>query len=170
MFPTICDILDLPKPEWLQGVSLVPLFINTEEVVREEIFTEISFHAAYEPVRSIRTKRYKLIKRYDQDQSPVPANADGCPAKSDLIEAGYYIKNYFDNILLFDLKVDPLEKNNLAKHVLYKDILDVMVEKLQQWMKQTDDPLLCNDNQILIPKGGLVNKRDCIEAIESDFI
>ena len=138
VFPTFCEIMNLPKPDWLQGVSLLPVFKNTEEQVREEVFSEISFHAAYEPVRSVRTKRYKLIKRYDLDQSPVPANSDGCSAKNDLIEARYYSNIELDQISLFDMKIDPLEKINLAKNSLYKEIFDVMNLKLHRWMKETD--------------------------------
>jgi N-sulfoglucosamine sulfohydrolase len=170
VFPTYCDILNLPEPEWLQGVSLLPVFTNPEIQVREEIFSEISFHAAYEPVRSVRTNRFKLIKRYDPDQSPVPANADGCPAKNDLKDTEYYRKIELDRISLFDLKMDPLEKRNLVGNDQYKKILGEMELKLLEWMEHTDDPLLKYNGVIPIPRGGLVNKRDCVEPKEEDFI
>ena len=47
VFPTICDMFNHEKPEWLQGNSMVPLFTGEKEEIREELFTEVTYHAAY---------------------------------------------------------------------------------------------------------------------------
>ncbi len=170
LFPTLCDILDVSEPAGLQGRSFKPLFSNPEKTVRKEIFSEISFHAAYEPVRSIRTEQYRLVVRFDQDLSPVPANTDGCPAKQDLIESNYFNNIILEEISLYDLKQDPRESRNLADKAEYREVLTELREKLHNWMIRTDDPLIINNGLIPVPPGGMVNKRECIEPIEFDFI
>jgi N-sulfoglucosamine sulfohydrolase len=35
--------------------------------VRSEIFSELTYHAAYEPQRAIRTDRFKYVRRFDDD-------------------------------------------------------------------------------------------------------
>ena len=65
IYPTICELLNFEKTSHLTGNSLLPVLENKENEIRDEIFAEVTFHAAYEPMRCIRTKRYKLIKRFD---------------------------------------------------------------------------------------------------------
>ncbi|MCM8768738.1 MAG: sulfatase, partial [Candidatus Omnitrophica bacterium] len=57
IFPTLGQYLSLPLPDWLAGVSFLPL-LTGQSAVREEVFAEINYHAAYEPGRCIRTTRY----------------------------------------------------------------------------------------------------------------
>lgn len=49
IYPTLCDMLGLEKPEYLQGKSFVSLFDDTEKQINDEIFAEVTYHAAYEP-------------------------------------------------------------------------------------------------------------------------
>ena len=72
--PTICDTLELEKPDWLRGgVSLLPLIEGTADSVRDFAFSEVTYHAGYEPMRSIRTASHSLIRIFEDDLSPVPA-------------------------------------------------------------------------------------------------
>src|SRR5207247_1678035 len=64
LFPTLCDLLEIEKPAWLQGRSLLPLLHGEAEEVNDEIFAEVTYHAAYEPQRCVRTRRWKYIRRY----------------------------------------------------------------------------------------------------------
>src|SRR3954451_18456330 len=68
LFPTICDLLGLQHPEWVRGNSLLPLVSKPaeQEEVNDAVFAETTFHAAYEPQRAVRTKRYKYIRRYER--------------------------------------------------------------------------------------------------------
>lgn len=64
IFPTLCDILGLEKPEWLDGISLAPMLNRPDQKLREAVFAEVNFHTSYEPIRCIRTERYKYMRYY----------------------------------------------------------------------------------------------------------
>lgn len=166
VFPTICDIIGVPKPEWLQGETMVPLMENEEEEIRQELFSEVSYHAAYEPKRCVRTKRYKFIRHYDVHDQIVPANIDDSPGKSLLIDHGYL--NYrVAKDMLFDLYLDPVERVNLVGNEEYSHVYRAMEEKLEQWMTDTNDPLL--KGQIPLPQGAVANKLTTISPKVNDW-
>ena len=142
VFPTICELLDIDKPDWLQGKSMMPLLTGEKESINEEIFTEVNFHAAYEPMRSVRTKRWKYIKRMNAERDiPVMANCDNGKAKTKWYENGW-AKQKQDEDMLFDLMFDPNETNNLIDKPEYADVVGELKDKLKKWMEKTDDPFL----------------------------
>ena len=51
IFPTVCDLLEIEKPEWLQGKSMLPMVNGEVEEVNDAVFTEVNYHAAFEPLR-----------------------------------------------------------------------------------------------------------------------
>src|SRR4051794_33910319 len=64
VYPTVCDQIGIAPPDFLQGVSLLPLLRGESTKVRDEIFAGMTWHAAYEPQRAIRTERFKYIRRW----------------------------------------------------------------------------------------------------------
>src|SRR5215211_5561193 len=89
LFPTLCELAGIPAPGRLQGRSLMPVVRGEAEEVNDAIFAELTFHAAYEPQRAIRTQRFKYIRRFGERATPVPANVDDGPAKDLLVAAGW---------------------------------------------------------------------------------
>lgn len=156
VFPTICELLELPKPEWLQGVSLKPVLEDVNTEVRNEIFSEVTYHAAYEPKRCIRTRRYKLIRFFDSHNGQVPANVDNSPAKTELIESGW-LDTVRPREMLFDLVLDPLERENLADDPRYHQVYCELSDKLWHWMEETGDPLTKYRCRVPKPAGARVN-------------
>ncbi|MDQ8197062.1 sulfatase [Pelagicoccus enzymogenes] len=138
--PTVLELAGLPLPERLQGQSLLP---NAEGKVtqRDSVFAEINYHATEEPSRSVRTQRWKYICRFkDYGYQPLP-NCDDGPSKDYWIQNGW-LENGYEQELLFDLTFDPNESRNLAPSPAHAEALHEMRARLDQWMRETDDPLL----------------------------
>lgn len=166
IFPTICDIFNLESPDYLEGNSILPILRDTRKEIREEIFAEVSYHAAYEPMRAVRTKRYKYIKFFGGFEHYVPANIDDGPSKDFLLKNNY-LELKRDNEMLFDLNFDPQEKNNLIDDQNYQKIYQKLKNKLHKWMESTNDPLL--KGKIKKPEGAVVNKLSALSAEDDDF-
>ncbi|WP_269524572.1 sulfatase family protein [Coraliomargarita parva] len=165
VYPTICDLLGLEPPSHLQGESMRPLFERTQESIRDEIFSEVTFHAAYEPMRCIRTKRFKLIRRFEVRQR-VLANCDDSPSKQVLIDSGWGAEA-LPEIELYDLLEDPQETINHATHPEYEYVLRSLSGKLQDWMVSTSDPLL--QGSVQRPERALVNAITSVSPSEGPY-
>jgi arylsulfatase A-like enzyme len=163
IFPTICDLLGIDPPGWLQGTSLLPLLRGEVDQVREAVYAEVNYHAAYEPQRCVRTQCYKYIRRFDGRDTPVLANSDDSLSKSLWLEAGWQERPQPQETL-FDLVFDPNEACNLADNPDMQDMLPTMRAKLSQWMVKTNDPLL--SGPVLAPEGAWVNDPDAVSPDE----
>lgn len=163
IFPTLCDYLGLEKPKWLQGVSVMPVIYGEQDEVRDELFCEVTYHAAYEPMRCVRTKRWKYIKRFDGRARRVLSNVDDGITKSFLLENGWKDQP-MEEEQLFDLVFDPEERNNVADVPANKAMLDEMRKRLEDYMKRTNDPLL--DGPVPAPKGASINDPDQLSPNE----
>lgn len=141
VFPTICEAAGIERPAWLQGKSIVPLVRGEVAEINEEIYGEVTFHAAYEPMRCVRTKRYKYIRRFENPGRPVMANCDDGLSKDCWVANGWREQAVPDEEL-FDLIFDPIERNNLAARSDLAGVLADMRRRLDAWMRRTDDPLL----------------------------
>ncbi|MFD1414486.1 sulfatase family protein [Oceanobacillus jeddahense] len=158
IFPTLCDLIDVEKPDYLQGVSFSEMFQGEDVILRDEVFSEINFHTSYEPARSIRTKRYKYIRYYDEDHLKINrTNIDNSPSKT------YYHENELDQVTkskeaLYDLLYDPGERNNIAGNEEHQTILINMREKLAEYQVNTNDPIL--EGHFIVQPEWKVNKAE----------
>ena len=128
---------------------------------------EINFHTSYEPVRSVRTARYKYLRFFDTDWL--------CLNQSNI--DGSIVKNYYEENLgladvtkdaecLYDLAYDTFETNNVATDPRYADVLDEMRARLDDFMRHTNDPLL--EGPIRVRPEWKVNRRECVAAGSKD--
>ena len=157
IFPTVCELLGLAPPDWLQGRSMVPLIRGEADEINEEIYAEVTYHAAYEPMRAVRTQRWKYIRRFEQRTGPVLPNCDDSPSKDVWIEHGWRNRTPAAE-QLYDLVFDPHETDNLAGDPLCGAALENMRDRLRRWMESTHDPLL--DGPVPAPSGARVNDPD----------
>ena len=141
IYPTICELLGIPSPEWVQGRSLTPLLRGECTEINDYIFSEITYHATYQPTRSVRSKTAKLIRYFDTDLSPRFPNIDRSAAKD------AYLSSKLAHMpmvreQLFDLVGDPCERINLVDVPEYADVYAELSSVLDEHMRATDDPLL----------------------------
>jgi N-sulfoglucosamine sulfohydrolase len=156
VYPTLCDVAEVEHPDWLQGKSLAPLLGGETDKVHDATFAEMTYHAAYEPQRSVRTERWKYIRRFDDFPGPVLANCDDSASKDVWVEAGWGERTV-PREQLYDLVLDPAEMNNLAADPTCAEALADMRGRLAEWMRDTEDPLL--DGPVPPPPGTEVNEQ-----------
>lgn len=159
LFPTLCDLLGIEPPGWLQGHSMMPLIRREKEQIRDELFAEVTYHASYEPMRCVRTRRWKYIRRFGDRRRPVLPNCGDCGTKTAWMEQGWSGQELAQE-MLFDLVFDPQEGNNLAGQSRFDAPLAEMRGRLDRWMRETDDPLL--KGPVPLPPGGFANSPDQI--------
>jgi N-sulfoglucosamine sulfohydrolase len=155
IYPTLCDIAGVEQPGFLQGTSLMPLVQGDVDRIHDEIFTEVTFHAAYEPTRAIRTVRWKYIRRFDDHPYPVLANCDDSASKQALVEAGWG-EQIVPREQLYDLVLDPGEMRDLTGDRAHGRTLHELRGRLTRWMEETNDPLL--EGPVTVPPGAVVNE------------
>ncbi|MFP4027345.1 MAG: sulfatase [Candidatus Brocadiia bacterium] len=157
VFPTLCEMSGIERPDWVEGVSLLPMVRGETQFVREEIHGEINYHGVYEPQRCVRTERWKYIRRFDEILPPHSAEGGAWPRTSALerplpntgpavsrdVMTEYGMAGHFPaREQLYDLVMDPMERVNRADDSDCERPLAAMQARLERWMRQTNDPLL----------------------------
>jgi arylsulfatase A-like enzyme len=142
LFPTVCEVAAIDPPEWLEGRSLLPLVRGEIDELHHEIFAELTYHAAYEPQRAVRTARYKYARRFDERHpGRVLANVDDSPTKDVMLRSGWAEVDP-PGESLYDLWLDPGEGTNRIEDPALAGVRSDLQGKLHDWMVRTDDPLL----------------------------
>jgi N-sulfoglucosamine sulfohydrolase len=164
IYPTLCEVAGIDPPPFVQGRSLLPIVRREVPEVNDEIFAELTFHAAYDPQRAIRTRRHKYIRLFGDKLEPVLPNIDEGPTKELLVAAGYGTRPR-PRERLHDLLFDPMEADNVVDDPDYADVLADLRERMEEWMRQTDDPLL--HGPVEPPEGAELNDPAGLSAAES---
>ncbi len=157
LFPTLCDLIGIERPGWLQGTSLLPLIEGATDEVNDEIFAEVTFHAAYEPQRMVRTRRWTYIRRFDARPLPVLPNCDAGGTREFWLEHGW-AKRPIAGEQLYDNLFDPVQMRNVITDPEAATIAGDLRARLDRWMRETSDPLL--NGPIPLPVGAAMNAPD----------
>jgi len=140
-FPTLLDLIGAKIPEDIEGKSILPILKDEKEEIRTEIFAEKTFHELYDPIRGIRTHNYKYIRNFEKLETLYQI-----PTPTLMAPSGKYIKKFYEKPRrdeeLYDLEMDPNEKINVIDNPKYEDIALNLKNKLLDWMKKTQDPIL----------------------------
>lgn len=164
IFPTICDLLEIDSPPWIRGKSLLSLICGEVADLHQALYFEVNYHAAYEPMRAVRTPRWKYIRRFDDRTRPVLPNCDDSASKYVWLHHGWKDRPVPEESL-FDLMFDPNEGNNLVSDPGHQGVLDQMRDYLEKWMVDTNDPI--RSGVIPAPLGAVANDRDGLSPNET---
>jgi arylsulfatase A-like enzyme len=142
--PTLVEALglDTDGPQ-IHGRSFLPLLTGRTEQLsdRPAIFGEITYHDYYDPRRSVRTDRFKLIANFSSAplfMDPSQSWLRRCtPVNSTSGNIGSH-----PSVELYDLADDPLELTDLADDPAHAGQRAELAAMLATWMADTADPLL----------------------------
>lgn len=155
LFPTLCEYLGIDTPSWIEGTSLMPLIRGETDRIREVVYSELTYHASYDPKRCVRTERYKYIRRFDGGGDGWLTVPGGLTA-SFLEDAGRFDREC-PKEALYDCYADPAESENLIDHPEYQSVYQDLSDRLDDWMHETSDPLL--DGRVPAPDDDRINKK-----------
>ena len=164
VYPTICELAGIEEPAWLEGTSLMPLVRGERAQVHDEIFTEMTYHAAYQPQRAIRTERWKYIRRFDDEPRPVLANCDDSASKDLLVEHGWARRTLRPRGALRPRLRSRTRAATWRPSRRTRPVLAELRRRLEAWMAERGDPLL--DGPVPPPPGAEINDPDQISPAQ----
>jgi arylsulfatase A-like enzyme len=141
VLPTVLALIGARVPEDIQGVSFLPLLRGEPATPRAAIFAEKTYHTYYDPMRAVRTERFKYIRNFEvAPRVEVPGDIQG----GAIFRANPQVYTDVQHlpIELYDLTADPAELDNVAGKPEYADVQRWLDSKLWTWMAETGDPLL----------------------------
>ncbi len=131
-------------PENVQGRSFWPLLTGKPYEPRTEIFAELTWHGGqYDPMRCIRTERYKYIHNFIPGRPILIQGPCAQRYGTDFINEHY--SAWRAEHELYDLESDPGEFTNIADKPEAAAVLAELRDRLRQFLEETEDPLLLGD-------------------------
>ncbi|MGH8794056.1 MAG: sulfatase family protein [Stackebrandtia sp.] len=138
--PTLLEWAAGSPPSSCEGRSLTPYLRDPGASDDRTLFLEKTYHDGYDPMRAVRTARYKYIRNF----------VDGpCLALSKDLEESETRRGMGDahlsprpSVELYDLADDPYEQQNIAERPEAAEIVGDLDARLREWMKSTRDPLV----------------------------
>jgi len=140
VLPTLLDAIGANVPTDMQGRSFLDLLTGGRPEPRDAVFTEKTHFHFYDPMRAVRTRRYKYIRNFEfcrQTEVLCDYVGSGSFRELDNRYAGGHPAEE-----LYDLQTDPDEMHNLAEDPALAGVRDPLAAQLADWMRRTDDPLI----------------------------
>ena len=144
LLPTLCEVARTPAPDGIDGRTFLPLLQGRPYAPRDHVFLEMTWHDQYNPMRAIRTSRWKYIRNFgDRPLVYLPLDVYLGRAGEE-VRSEYYASRRPEEEL-YDLDSDPLEKTNLADDPTQGGVLGELRDRVSDWMQSTGDRLLAGD-------------------------
>ena len=168
--PTILDWTGAKGPGYqLHGRSILPILGEQDPSGWDDVYLSHIFHEVtmYYPMRTVRTRRHKLIWNMAwRLRYPLPNDTVNFATWQEALRRGDEklgprpIKDFLfrPELELYDLKNDPLEVNNLSADPQFADLRDELFAKILAFQKRTGDPWLDNHQPPLPVEGITVGK------------
>ena len=142
ILPTILDLAIGETPDDVDGYSLVPLLDDERTYSpRDRVFAEITWHGTYNPIRAVRTERFKYVRNFWHNPRVFLPN-DVYASRAGQEVRGRYGRPSRVYEELYDLEADPHEQENVADDADYEQVRAKLASTLAAWMRDTDDPVL----------------------------
>lgn len=144
VMPTLLEAVGQQPPSRVQGRSFWPLLIDpaADHEQRDAIFAEKTYHEHYDPMRCIRTRRWKYIRNFAaRPRLVLPSDVYNSPTRRSLTD-DEAIWSPRPPEELYDLERDPGEQVNRASEPGLATVCDGLRARLTRWMQETGDPLL----------------------------
>jgi uncharacterized sulfatase len=116
-FASVLGMLRVPIPKGVrhEGLDFAPLLRGEKVAWRDAVFGQYDLHnGGLAFMRTVRTPRWHLVR--------------------------HHFTNGLDE--LYDLEKDPGETRNLYNNPQYRQVRDQLQERLTQWQRTIDDPIL----------------------------
>jgi arylsulfatase A-like enzyme len=140
VLPTYLEAAGAPVPDNIQGRSFLSLMRGDAPAARDAVFAEKTYHEHYDPQRCIRTRRHKLIQRFESsNRAYLPTDIMASPIYPEMFRELAAERSMLE---LYDLEEDPLECRNLAAEANCAELREDLGGRLRDWMRDTGDPLL----------------------------
>lgn len=141
--PTVLAAANLPIPETIQGTSLLPVVDDSGLPGSAEVFSEMTYHSSYRPMRAIRTADHKYIRNFTDRPHGLGGGrsqpwADPLARHPD----ARWLSEPKPHEELYDLRVDPDERTNLVADAAASATLGDLRARLDAHMQATDDPFV----------------------------
>ncbi|MFR9519402.1 MAG: sulfatase, partial [Rikenellaceae bacterium] len=151
MTPTLLEMAGVETDNKFHGRSFKNVIENEDTENWNAIYASHTFHeiTMYYPMRVVREGRYKLIwnaaYRLEYPFASdlfVSSTWQSVKRSGEKMFGGRTVSSFLfrPEFELFDVEADPDEFNNLAGKKEYKEVLDYMTMRLQEWQKETSDP------------------------------
>lgn len=139
--PTLLGLAGARVPDDVSGISHVDWLRGSELATpRVNVFAEKTYHDAYDPMRAVRTGRWKYIRNWVPGPRLVlPLDIEASQTRAGMGNAHLAPRA---DVELYDLADDPVERTNLAGTPELAEIETDLSQRLEQWQQDTNDPLL----------------------------
>lgn len=154
VLPTFLEISNTKIPQEIDGKSFLKTLKGDKSKVNRYIYGVATKQNVRNgkvfPSRMVRGERFKLIKNFNAKEV-VDANLGDNEIVNQFIKMGanYYAKIPFEE--LYDLKIDPYQKKNLAKNKKYQQQKEALSKTLAKWMVSQNDFLITHKMPLLKP-------------------
>ena len=147
ILPTLIDFIGGKPVSELDGTSFLPALFGRKREIRKWAYgchNNVPEGTPY-PIRSIRSKRYKLIWNLTPDVDYLEKHVMNSRLWSSWLYGDEHAKKMADRYIrrpefeFYDMKNDPWEMNNLATQPKHAKRIATMKRELENWMQQQGD-------------------------------
>jgi len=154
VLPTFLDIIGAEIPSEIDGKSFQTVLKGNQKPIHKYIFSLATKQNIQQckvfPTRAVRDERYKFIRNYNSIEV-VHSNYGSNPIVNEFIRIG---AASFPNVPfeeLYDLSVDPYQKQNLIDNPKFSDQKERLSLALEDWMVTQNDFLINSKMPLIKP-------------------